>query len=110
VQLGIGFIRPSVSVNSYKGFARLRLTLALRIQKQCAAHRQKASTMFANPFNSASTADTLGQHVFGRFAVRTAPAGAADSATPPVVEGAASATAGDEFPDLAQRVREVGEW
>ncbi|MBU0747339.1 MAG: hypothetical protein KKG67_11110 [Gammaproteobacteria bacterium] len=62
--------------------------------------------MFATPF-SAPLHETLASHVFGRFMPQRAPV-AATLVTPALV---VDATAEEEEPfDLAQRVREVGEW
>lgn len=62
--------------------------------------------MFANPF-SAPLHDTLASHVFGRFLPQRAAGAATLAAAAPVGDP----TATEEEPvDLAQRVREVGEW
>ncbi|WP_042423968.1 hypothetical protein [Comamonas granuli] len=55
--------------------------------------------------------EPLTSHVWGRFMGRTLPAGPPGSA--PAAGGvaeAAPARLADEEPDLAQRVRELGEW
>ena len=62
--------------------------------------------MFAIPF-TASSHDSLAGHVFGRFMPRPVPADAGEVAGASVAPAAA---AEDDLPDLAQRVREVGEW
>ena len=62
--------------------------------------------MFSTPF-SAPLHETLASHVFGRFLPQRAPVVATLATAPSVVD----ATAAEEEPfDLAQRVREVGEW
>lgn len=62
--------------------------------------------MFATPF-SAPLHETLVSHVFGRFLPQRAPVVATLATAAPVVD----APVADEEPvDLAQRVREVGEW
>ncbi len=63
--------------------------------------------MFAIPF-TASSPSTLGPGLFGRFLSRAAPPATgvvALQAAPVEVE-----LTEESFPDLAQRVREVGEW
>jgi hypothetical protein len=63
--------------------------------------------MFAIPFTASSTS-TLVPGLLGRFLSKTAPPATgvvAMQAAPVEVELAEEA-----FPDLAQRVREVGEW
>lgn len=54
---------------------------------------------------------SLASHVFGRFIVRTEPGNPA-VASPNVMDAAPAAALAPEFdqPDLAQRVRELGEW
>ena len=73
--------------------------------------------MFALPL-TASLPSTLASHVFGRFAASSVPASAPRMATPSPSMAANSLRADvatdfedeeEEF-DLAQRVREVGEW
>jgi hypothetical protein len=67
--------------------------------------------MFATPF-TAPLHETLASHVFGRFMPKRAQAGATE-VVDLVVAPALPTTAADEddaIPDLAQRVREVGEW
>lgn len=63
--------------------------------------------MFATPFTT-PLHETLVSHVFGRFLPQRAQGGGVDVAT----SGEASVAVADDdaFPDLAQRVREVGEW
>ena len=62
--------------------------------------------MFATPF-SAPLHETLVSHVFGRFLPQRAPVVATFATAALVVD----AEAPEEEPfDLAQRVREVGEW
>ena len=65
--------------------------------------------MFATPASAASHEPSLASRVFGRWAGQRTPVG-----TVPVASMSASpqvAAADDEnVPDLAQRVREVGEW
>ena len=62
--------------------------------------------MFATPF-SAPLPATLVSHVFGRFMPQRAQSGVTDVVVAPVL--ATAATDDDAMPDLAQRVREVGE-
>ena len=62
--------------------------------------------MFATPL-SAPLHETLVSHVFGRFLPQRAPFVATLATAAPVVDAAA---AEEEPYDLAQRVREVGEW
>lgn len=55
--------------------------------------------------------ESLASHVWGRFIARTSPGGPPCIA--PSAGGVADAspeTLADEEPDLAQRVRELGEW
>ncbi|RZJ58997.1 MAG: hypothetical protein EON49_12700 [Acidovorax sp.] len=63
--------------------------------------------MFAIPL-IAPLHETLTSHVFGRFMSRSAQSAASDAvmASPLVGE----AVVDDTVPDLAQRVRETGEW
>ena len=74
--------------------------------------------MFATPF-SAPLHQALVSHIFGRFMPSQASVavGASESAEPSAPEAATTAgpapdvAVDDEaWPDLAQRVREVGEW
>ncbi|PUA96790.1 hypothetical protein C8C99_1632 [Acidovorax sp. 107] len=69
--------------------------------------------MFAHPF-SAPLSSTLGGHLFGRFTASSAPVSSCGGAGASVADAAAASLAADEgddgAPDLAQRVREVGEW
>ena len=67
--------------------------------------------MFANSL-SASLPTSLASHLFGRF---IAPSGSQASSTGAVAPAGAMPSAMDEhddeaIPDLAQRVREIGEW
>ena len=67
--------------------------------------------MFANSL-SASLPTSLASHLFGRF---IAPSGAQASSPGAMVSAGAMPSAIDEqdddaMPDLAQRVREIGEW
>ena len=67
--------------------------------------------MFANSL-SASLPTSLASHLFGRF---IAPSGSQASSTGAVAPASAIPSAMDEqddeaMPDLAQRVREIGEW
>lgn len=73
--------------------------------------------MFALPL-TASLPSTLASHVFGRFAASSAPSSMARMAMPAPAAAASTLRADvaahfegeeEEF-DLAQRVREVGEW
>jgi hypothetical protein len=65
--------------------------------------------MFAHPF-SAPMHETLASHVFGRLMPPRAASVAPDAVIVSApVQGAAVAE-DDAIPDLAQRVREVGEW
>ena len=63
--------------------------------------------MFATPF-TAPMHETLASHVFGRLMPQRAQPGVADAVVAPVQ--AAGDQEDDAIPDLAQRVREVGEW
>lgn len=68
--------------------------------------------MFALPL-TASLPSTLASHVFGRFAASSAASSMPRMAMPsPSVATSAAATGFEEEEefDLAQRVREVGEW
>ncbi len=65
--------------------------------------------MFATPF-SAPLHQSLVSHVFGRF-IPARPAVTSVVAEPVAAAAAEAQVVEDEaFPDLAQRVREVGEW
>jgi len=63
--------------------------------------------MFAIPL-IAPLHETLTSHVFGRFMSRSAPAAGGDAALSSAVVG--DVAVDDALPDLAQRVRETGEW
>ena len=63
--------------------------------------------MFATPF-TAPLHETLASHVFGRFLPQRAQPGVAEAVTAPVQ--AAVVVEEEAIPDLAQRVRDVGEW
>ncbi|CAN7431261.1 hypothetical protein LJR074_002803 [Acidovorax sp. LjRoot74] len=63
--------------------------------------------MFATPF-SAPVPPRFASQVFGRFMSRSAPADTNKPMVAPVVNEPVQEE--DDFPDLAQRVREVGEW
>ncbi|KQO12295.1 hypothetical protein ASF11_17325 [Acidovorax sp. Leaf76] len=64
--------------------------------------------MFAIPL-IAPLHETLTSHVFGRFMSRSAaPAAGAEAAVSPLAMS--DAAVDDAVPDLAQRVRETGEW
>jgi hypothetical protein len=63
--------------------------------------------MFATPF-SAPVPPRFASQVFGRFMSRSAPADTRKPMVAPVVNEPAQEE--DDLPDLAQRVREVGEW
>ncbi len=65
--------------------------------------------MFALPL-TASLPSTLASHVFGRFAASSAPSALPAMAVPSSGASFQRADAEDEEFDLAQRVREVGEW
>ena len=65
--------------------------------------------MFAIPF-TASSHESLAGHVFGRFMPRPVPADAGEGGGASAAPAMAGAAAEDDMPDLAQRVREVGEW
>lgn len=68
--------------------------------------------MFAAPFSTPLSA-TLASHVFGRFMPQRAQAGVAEAVVAPAVVPVLASTALDDddgTPDLAQRVRDVGEW
>lgn len=65
--------------------------------------------MFAIPF-TASSSPSLGHQLLGRFWPRPAPTDTG-LAVVPTGPAAVDGDAGDDaIPDLAQRVREVGEW
>lgn len=64
--------------------------------------------MFATPF-TAPLHETLASHVFGRFMPKRAQPVVAEAAMVPV-QAEAALVEDDEIPDLAQRVRDVGEW
>ncbi|KQB60384.1 MULTISPECIES: hypothetical protein [Acidovorax] len=63
--------------------------------------------MFATPF-TAPLHETLASHVFGRFMSQRAQPSVPEVVMAPV--HAALVVEDDAIPDLAQRVREVGEW
>ncbi|MBW8466376.1 hypothetical protein [Acidovorax sp.] len=63
--------------------------------------------MFATPF-SAPVSPRFASQVFGRFMSRSAPAAAHKPMAAPV--GNDPGKEEDDLPDLAQRVRDVGEW
>lgn len=63
--------------------------------------------MFATPF-SAPLHETLASHVFGRFLPQRAQPGVTEAVLAPVQ--AAVVVEEEAIPDLAQRVRDVGEW
>ena len=63
--------------------------------------------MFAAPF-PAPLHETLASHVFGRLMPQRAQPSVAEAVMAPVQ--AAPVVEDDAIPDLAQRVREVGEW
>jgi hypothetical protein len=65
--------------------------------------------MFAIPFTAPSHA-AFGHHLLGRFLSRSAPPAAGVAVAQAMPAAAEAAVAEDAFPDLAQRVREVGEW
>lgn len=65
--------------------------------------------MFAIPF-AAPSHDALASHIFGRLMPRPVPADAGDSPGALAAPAVTATAAEDEVPDLAQRVREVGEW
>ncbi|UCU97460.1 hypothetical protein [Acidovorax radicis] len=64
--------------------------------------------MFASISSSAPMPSSLASHVFGRFMGRSDGSGAKEAVTVPAAE--TPATDDDATPDLAQRVREAGEW
>ena len=64
--------------------------------------------MFAIPSPASAPPGSLVQQVFGRFMAR--PASADAELGEASAMSAATACAEDDVPDLAQRVREVGEW
>lgn len=67
--------------------------------------------MFVTPFTT-PLHETFARHVLGRFSAQRAQAGATkavDLVVAPVLAIAATED-DDAFVDLAQRVREVGEW
>jgi hypothetical protein len=63
--------------------------------------------MLVTPF-STPLHESLASHVFGRFMSPRAQPGVVDRVTAPVLT--TTAPDDDAIPDLAQRVREVGEW
>ena len=63
--------------------------------------------MFATPF-SAPVPSRFANQVFGRFMSRSTPAATRQPMAAPVVNDPVEEE--DDLPDLAQRVREVGEW
>lgn len=63
--------------------------------------------MFATPF-SAPVPPRFASQVFGRFMSRSAPTAPHTPMVAPVVNDLVEEE--DDLPDLAQRVREVGEW
>ena len=63
--------------------------------------------MFATPF-SAPVSPRFASQVFSRFMTRSAPAAAHQPMAAPVVNDPVEEE--DDLPDLAERVREVGEW
>ena len=63
--------------------------------------------MFATPF-TAPLHETLANHVFGRLMPQRAQPGVTEAVT--ASGQAAPVTEDDAIPDLAQRVRDVGEW
>ncbi len=64
--------------------------------------------MFATPF-TAPLHETLASHVFGRFMPQRAQPGVTEAVVAPA-QPAPVMDDDDAIPDLAQRVREVGEW
>jgi len=65
--------------------------------------------MFATPF-TAPLHETLASHVFGRLMPQRAQPGVTEVVTAPAPAQAAVAVEEEAIPDLAQRVRDVGEW
>ncbi|WP_422842880.1 hypothetical protein [Acidovorax sp. M2(2025)] len=67
--------------------------------------------MLALPFAAMPSPQTLTRRVWGRFLPRPAAAGPGESAAVAgLAEGEAAAEVDESVPDLAQRVRETGEW
>lgn len=67
--------------------------------------------MLALPFAAMPLGQTLTRRVWGRFLSRPAAAGVGESAAVAVLaEVEAAAEVDESVPDLAQRVREIGEW
>lgn len=66
--------------------------------------------MFAAPASAPSHEPSLASRVFGRFVVQHVQVGTVqvESMATPALQSAAADD--DNVPDLAQRVREVGEW
>ena len=65
--------------------------------------------MFATPF-TAPLHDTLASHVFGRFMPKRAQPVVTEAIIAPLPVQAAVVLEDEDIPDLAQRVRDVGEW
>lgn len=63
--------------------------------------------MFASPFSAPQPASPV-RHVFGRFLPRPDPQECGGAVETLSIESPSAED--DAFPDLAQRVREVGEW
>lgn len=64
--------------------------------------------MFASISSSAPLPASLASHVFGRLTGRPEDSGIKEAVVVPTAE--TLSVDGDATPDLAQRVREVGEW
>jgi len=65
--------------------------------------------MFAIPF-TASVSTGIGQQVWGRLWSRSKPSESGLATAPAASQDMTSEMEEDAIPDLAQRVREVGEW
>ena len=65
--------------------------------------------MFATPLVAPSQG-SLASHVFGRLFPRSAPGGLKNAAPPGAETPAAPPALEDDEIDLAQRVRQMGEW
>lgn len=70
---------------------------------------KKAAPMLAIPLVT-PLQESLLSHVFGRLIARTPPARAAAAPVDASAAPAMPEPLEDELPDLAQRVREIGEW
>jgi hypothetical protein len=72
--------------------------------------RLEGTAMFALPFTPSSLPAPLGQGLLARFLKRPSPLAARGLATAAAPVNMEIEVREEDFPDLAQRVREVGEW